>query len=225
MSIRNPLSFALVAIFLCGCAATPSKLTTQKQRISYVVGYRIGENLKNERMDIDSKALLLAINDAESGRPARLSSDQMRAAVLAYQHKREADQATLAQRNLAAGTKFLAANAKKPGVVTLPSGLQYKVITEGKGPRPNVSDTVVANYRGLLIDGTEFDSSYKRGKPATFPLTGVIQGWQQALQLMPVGSKWRVYIPANLAYGAGGVGIVIGPNETLIFDIELLKIK
>ncbi len=225
MSIRVPLTFTLVAVFMGGCAATSPKLTTDKQRLSYVVGYKIGQNLKRQHMDIDPKALLQAIEDAENGKPARLNSDQIRAAVVAYQHKRQADYSTLAQKNLETGSKFLAENGKKPGVVTLPSGLQYKVITEGKGPKPKISDTVVANYQGLLLDGTVFDSSYKRGRPATFPLSGVIQGWQQALPLMRVGSKWRIYIPANLAYGAGGADGVIGPNETLIFDIELLKIK
>ncbi|MHB8346993.1 MAG: FKBP-type peptidyl-prolyl cis-trans isomerase [Acidiferrobacterales bacterium] len=225
MSIRIPLALALASVFMGGCAATSSKLTTDKQRLSYVVGYRIGENLKSQNMDIDPGALMLAIEDVEKGRAARLTSGQMRAAVVAFQHKREADQASLAQRNLETGTRFLAENGKKPGVVTLPSGLEYKVITAGKGRKPTMSDTVVANYRGLLIDGTEFDSSYKRGKPATFALNGVIPGWQQALQLMPVGSKWRVYIPASLAYGANGAGSVIGPNEALIFDIDLLKIK
>ena len=225
MNARSSLVFALTAVLLGACAATAPRLTTNKQQISYMIGYRIGQNLKNQNMDIDPRALLQALEDAQSGRPERLSSAQMKAAVATYKHERQSEYTALAQKNLVAGTKFLAENAKKPGVITLASGLEYRVITEGKGRRPKITDTIVANYRGRLIDGTEFDSSYKRGAPATFRLSGVIRGWQQALQLMPVGSTWRIYVPADLAYGPGGAGSVIGPNETLIFDIELLQIR
>ena len=129
------------------------------------------------------------------------------------------------KKNLEAGQAYLEANKKKEGVVTLPSGLQYKIITEGKGKQPKSTDTVVAHYRGTLINGTEFDSSYKRNEPATFPVAGVIKGWQEALPLMKEGAKWQVYIPAELAYGPRGAGDVIGPNEVLVFDIELLSVK
>jgi len=225
MNIRVPLSFAFAAVLVGGCAATSTKLTTDKQRISYVVGYQIGQNLKHQRMDIDPQAFTQAVEDVLNGTPAKLSNDEMRAAIASYQQKRQADNSALADKNMKAGQEFLASNKTKPGVVTLPSGLQYRIITAGKGRKPKLTDTVVANYRGTLIDGTEFDSSYKRGTPATFPLGGVIKGWQEALQLMPEGSKWEVYIPAGLAYGPQGAGSVIGPDETLIFDIELVKIK
>jgi FKBP-type peptidyl-prolyl cis-trans isomerase FklB len=129
------------------------------------------------------------------------------------------------KKNLEAGQAFLEANKKKEGVVTLPSGLQYKVLTEGKGKQPKSSDSVIAHYRGTLINGTEFDSSYKRNEPATFPVQGVVKGWQEALPLMKEGAKWQIYIPADLAYGPRGAGQAIGPNETLIFDIELISVK
>ena len=127
--------------------------------------------------------------------------------------------------NKQAGDAFLAANKSKESVVTLPSGLQYKILTEGTGPKPTASDSVVCNYRGTLIDGKEFDSSYQRGQPATFPVGQVIKGWTEALQLMPVGSKWQLFIPSELAYGSRGAGADIGPNSTLIFEVELISIK
>jgi FKBP-type peptidyl-prolyl cis-trans isomerase FklB len=130
-----------------------------------------------------------------------------------------------ADKNKAEGEAFLAANKSKEGIVTLPSGLQYKILTEGKGPKPTAADTVVCNYRGTLINGTEFDSSYKRGEPATFPVGGVIKGWTEALQLMPVGSKWQLFIPSGMAYGERGAGADIGPNATLIFEVELISIQ
>jgi FKBP-type peptidyl-prolyl cis-trans isomerase FklB len=133
--------------------------------------------------------------------------------------------AASSSKNTDAGAAFLAANAKKPGVKTLPDGLQYKVITEGKGEKPTLNDVVTVHYMGTLVDGKEFDSSYKRGEPATFPVAGVIAGWTEALQLMPAGSTWELYIPANLAYGEQGAPPVIGPNETLIFKVQLLSVK
>ncbi len=225
MKIRVPVTIVFATALIAGCAANTPKLTTDKQRISYVVGYQIGQNLKQQHMDIDPKAFSEAVADVLSGAPAKMSDKEMRQAILAYQQKRAVEGAAAADKNMKAGQAFLAQNKTKPGVVTLPSGLQYKIITAGHGRKPKLTDTVVANYRGTLIDGTEFDSSYKRGTPATFPLQGVIKGWQEALPLMPVGSKWEVYIPSDLAYGPNGAGSTIGPNETLIFDIELLKIK
>ncbi len=225
MNIRVPLAFTIAAIFISGCAATSTKLTTDKQRLSYVVGYQIGQNLKSQHMDIDPKAFSQAVEDVLSGTPAKLTDDEMHAAVVAYQQKRQQESSAEAEKNMKAGQEFLAENKTKPGIVTLPSGLQYKIINKGTGRKPKLTDTVIANYRGTLINGTEFDSSYKRGTPATFPLAGVIKGWQEALQLMPLGSKWEVYIPSELAYGPNGAGSAIGPNETLIFDIHLIKIK
>jgi FKBP-type peptidyl-prolyl cis-trans isomerase len=139
--------------------------------------------------------------------------------------KREASTQVAGNANKTAGEAFLAANKTKEGVVTLPSGLQYKILKAGDGPKPTAADTVVCNYRGTLIDGKEFDASEKHGGPATFPVSGVIKGWTEALQLMPVGSKWQLYIPSDMAYGASGAGGDIGPNSTLIFDVELVSIK
>ncbi|MDA8420835.1 MAG: FKBP-type peptidyl-prolyl cis-trans isomerase [Pseudomonadota bacterium] len=225
MSSRIASVLALAATLLGGCATTQPRLATDRQQISYVVGYRIGLNLRSEHMDVNHRVLLMAIRDAEHDRPSRLSAGQTRTAIATYQHRREKEFAAQAQKNLVAGEKFLAANRSKAGVVTLPSGLQYKIVVEGKGRRPAISDTVVASYRGMHIDGREFDSSHRHGGPATFPVSGVIRGWQQALQLMPVGSRWRIFVPADLAYGATGSGSVIGPDETLVFDIQLLNIR
>jgi len=154
-----------------------------------------------------------------------MSPEDMHAAVQDHQKKEQEKMESATKKNLETSQAFLDANKKKEGVVTLPSGLQYKVVTEGSGKQPKSSDSVVAHYRGTLINGNEFDSSYKRNEPATFPVAGVIKGWQEALPLMKEGSKWQVYIPPELAYGARGAGNIIGPNEALIFDIELLSIK
>jgi FKBP-type peptidyl-prolyl cis-trans isomerase FklB len=200
-------------------------LKTDKQKFSYSAGYQIGQNLKRQNLELDPKAFSQGAQDAISSKPAQLKPEEMQAAFQAQQKKDMEKQAAAAKKNLDAGQAFLATNKKKDGVVTLPSGLQYKVITEGKGKQPKSTDTVVAHYRGTLINGTEFDSSYQRNEPATFPVGGVIKGWQEALPLMKEGAKWQVYIPADLAYGPRGAGGEIGPNEALIFDIELLSVK
>ena len=166
--------------------------------------------------------------DALANGKVQLTDDQIKTVMTALQtqvrQKMEAKRLAEVETNKKEGAAFLAANAKKEGVVTLPSGLQYKILTPGTGPKPTATDSVVCNYRGTLLDKTEFDSSYKRGQPATFPVTGVIKGWTEALQLMPVGSKWQLYIPADLAYGERGKP-PIGPNATLVFDLELLSIQ
>jgi FKBP-type peptidyl-prolyl cis-trans isomerase FklB len=200
-------------------------LKTDKQKFSYTAGYQIGQNLKRQNLDLDSKTFSQGVQDAITNAKPRLKPEEMQAAVQAQQKKDMDKQAAVAKKNLDAGQAFLEANKKKDGVVTLPSGLQYKVVTEGKGKQPKSTDTVVAHYRGTLINGTEFDSSYQRNEPATFPVGGVIKGWQEALPLMKEGSKWQVYIPSDLAYGPRGAGAGIGPNEVLIFDIELLSVK
>ena len=169
------------------------------------------------------------MRDGLSGAKPTMTDEQMRAARVQLQQTvmaaRQAESAKLAAANQAAGGEFLKTNGATPGVVTLPSGLQYQVLTAGKGPKPAADDTVSCNYRGTLIDGTEFDSSYGRGEPLTIAVGGVIKGWTQALQLMPVGSKWRLFVPSDLAYGAKGAGKQIGPNATLIFEVELLSIQ
>ncbi|MHB8624084.1 MAG: FKBP-type peptidyl-prolyl cis-trans isomerase N-terminal domain-containing protein [Sulfuricaulis sp.] len=200
-------------------------LKTEKQKFSYTVGFQIGQNLKRQNLDVDPRIVAQGIQGALTGASPKLTPDEMHATVLAYQKKEQEKNDELAKKNLADGQAFLEANKKKAGVITLPDGLQYKVITAGNGKQPKLTDTVVAQYRGTLINGTEFDSSYKRNEPATFPVEGVIKGWQEVLPLMKEGSKWEIYIPADLAYGPRGAGNVIGPNEVLIFDIELLTVK
>jgi FKBP-type peptidyl-prolyl cis-trans isomerase len=203
--------------------------TTPKEKTSYAIGLNIGAGLHRDGVDVDSNMLLRGIKDAMAGAKPALTDEEAKAALTALQNevrqKHEAMMQQAGEANTKQGEAFLAANKTKPGVVTLPSGLQYKILKEGNGPKPSATDTVVCNYRGTLVDGTEFDSSYKRGQPTTFPVGGVIKGWTEALQLMPVGSKWQLFIPSGLAYGPPGRGPVIGPNAVLVFDIELLSIQ
>jgi FKBP-type peptidyl-prolyl cis-trans isomerase FklB len=202
-----------------------AKPSSDKEKFSYAVGFQVAQSLKQQGANIDLKTFSQAINDVMSGAKLKLSMQEMQSAVENYQKQQMAERASKGEEAKKAGEKFLAENKKKKGVVTTDSGLQYEVIKKGNGKKPAPTDTVVANYRGTLIDGTVFDSSYKRGEPATFGVNKVIPGWQEVLQLMPVGSKYKVFIPSELAYGARGAGATIGPNETLIFEIELLKIK
>ncbi len=200
-------------------------LESDKEKFSYSVGVQVATSLNQAGPSLDIPALTQAIKDVLSGAELKLTEDEMKQAFQAYQKQLREEQAARADKNLHAGQDFLAANKKKPGVVELPSGLQYQIIREGDGKKPTAQDSVEVHYRGTLINGNEFDSSYKRNETVTFPVNGVIQGWQEILPLMPVGSKWKVFIPADLAYGAQGAGTSIGPNETLVFDIELIAIK
>jgi FKBP-type peptidyl-prolyl cis-trans isomerase len=205
-------------------------LTTNKQKASYAIGMNWGTGLHRQNIDVDSAALIQGMKDALAGGKTLLTEDEARTALMQLQkevqEKQQAKAAAEGEANKKEGEAFLAANKSKEGVVTLPSGLQYKILKEGTGPKPTATDSVVCNYKGTLINGTEFDSSYKRGEPATFPVTGVIKGWTEALQLMPVGSKWQLFIPSDLAYGPRGTpGGPIGPNATLIFEVELVSIK
>jgi len=214
-------------------AAAPLVLTTQKDKASYAIGMNIGKSVaakfKSDSLDVNNAIFLRGMKDALAGGKMLLTDDEAKAVLDALQTEmRKTQEEKMVQAgdvNKAKGDAFLAANKAKDGVVTLPSGLQYKIVTTGTGPKPVPTDSVVCNYRGTLIDGTEFDASAKHGGPATFPVNQVIPGWTEALQLMPVGSKWQLYIPSNLAYGPRGAGGDIGPNSTLIFDIELLSIK
>ena len=210
-------------------AEAQEPLPTDKQKQSYSIGVDIGKRIKSQSIDVDANALVQGVRHALSGEKTLLSEQEMNDALSALQKEMMAKQAErakqLGEKNLKEGEAFLAENKKKEGVKTLPSGLQYKVITAGTGKTPTAEDTVVTNYRGTLVDGTEFDSSFKRGQPATFPVKGVIPGWTEALQLMKEGAKWELVIPANLAYGERGAGNVIGPNATLIFEIELISVK
>jgi FKBP-type peptidyl-prolyl cis-trans isomerase FklB len=209
--------------------ADPVQLTTLKDRVSYSIGLDIGNSFKKQEIDIDPDLLIMGLKDALSGEKVLLTDQEAREALIAFQEemrsKQENRMEEIAEKNSKAGEAFLAENKKKEGVNTLPSGLQYRVLTAGTGKIPQATDTVSTHYRGTLIDGTEFDSSYKRGEPATFPVSGVIKGWTEALQLMKVGSKWQLFIPADLAYGPRGTGGTIGPNSTLIFEVELLSIQ
>jgi len=189
----------------------------------------LGKGLHRDAVDIDPNILLQGLKDGLAGSKTLLTDDEARATMMALQNdlrqKQQAKMQEAGAANLKAGQDFLAANKTKEGVVTLPSGLQYKILTEGTGPKPSADDSVVCNYRGTLLDNTEFDSSYKRGQPTTFQVGQVIRGWTEALQLMPVGSKWQLFIPPDLAYGPRGAGANIGPNATLIFEVELLSIQ
>jgi FKBP-type peptidyl-prolyl cis-trans isomerase len=209
--------------------AAPAVLTTDKEKDSYAVGLNVGRSLKKQPVAIDTPSLLRGVNDALSDRKPLLTDAEIDAALKQLQgevqKKQDAELAKMGEANMKEGEEFLAANRAKDGVVTLPSGLQYKIVTAGTGAKPTAKDTVVCNYRGALINGTEFDSSYKRGQPASFPVGGVIKGWTEALQLMPVGSKWQLFVPSDLAYGERGAGGAIGPNQTLVFDVELISIK
>ncbi|MBZ5697362.1 MAG: FKBP-type peptidyl-prolyl cis-trans isomerase [Acidobacteriia bacterium] len=204
-------------------------LKTQKDKASYAIGLNIGRSLQKDSVDVDPDILLQGLKDALAGGKSLLSDDEMKAALTALQadvNKRQQEKMqVVGEANKKEGEAFLAANKAKEGVVTLPSGLQYKILKVGTGPKPVASDSVVCDYRGTLLDGTEFDSSYKRGQSATFPVGQVIKGWTEALQLMPVGSKWQLFIPPEMAYGQHGAGADIGPNATLIFEVELLSIQ
>jgi FKBP-type peptidyl-prolyl cis-trans isomerase len=199
-------------------------LTTQKDKASYAIGMNIGTGLHRDSVDVDPDILAKGLKDAMSGAKPLLSDDEMKSALTTLQADVQKKQEIKMAVDKKMGEDFLAANKTKEGVVTLPSGLQYKILKEGDGPKPAASDTVVCNYRGTLVDGTEFDSSYKRGEPATFGVSQVIHGWTEALQLMPVGSKWQLFIPSDLAYGPRGRP-GIEPNAMLIFEVELLSIE
>jgi len=214
-------------------AAAAPALTTRKDKFSYALGMNIGngykQGLEKQSVEFDADLIAQGVKDAMSGAKTRLTEEEAKAVLTEVQtevnKQRQEKMKEAADKNKAEGEAFLAANKSKEGVVTLPSGLQYKILTAGIGPKPAASDQVNCNYRGTLIDGTEFDSSYKRGTPATFGVGQVIKGWTEALQLMPIGSKWQLFIPSSLAYGErGGPGGAIGPNEALIFEVELLSI-
>lgn len=225
----------LTAAFLCllisACSSQKRgevELKTSTDTVSYTIGMNIGRDAKQSALKLNVDALAMGLADQLEGK-AKFTDEQTQKIMTALQTSMQAEQQKKMEKagaeNKAAGEKFLAENKSKPGVVTLPSGLQYKVITMGTGPKPKDTDMVTTHYRGTLIDGKEFDSSFKRGQPATFPCNRVIKGWTEALQLMPVGSKWQLFVPSDLAYGPAGAGQDIGPNSTLIFEVELLEIK
>lgn len=229
---------AVLAVLLvaAGCTAGEKsgeskkvELTSVKDKVSYGIGMSMGRDFSNQKIEIDPAILAQGIKDTLAGGPTLMTDEEAQTTLMNFQQemmaKQEAEAQAMGEKNQAAGAAFLAENGKKDGVVTLPSGLQYKILSEGTGKSPAKEDTVTVNYRGTLIDGTEFDSSYKRGEPATFPVGGVIPGWTEALQLMKEGAKWQLFIPADLAYGERGAGPVIEPNSALLFEVELISIQ
>lgn len=231
MKLKSALWSVLGIVVLAGAARAeePPALKDQKEKVSYAVGMDIAANMKRQLVEVDPDVMARAMKDVFAGNKTLLTPEESKAVLTAYQQELRARQAEakkkLGEKNKEEGEAFLAANKTKEGVVTLASGLQYKILKQGEGPKPTADDSVECQYRGTLIDGTEFDSSYKRGQPAVFPVKGVIKGWTEALQLMPVGSKWQLFVPADLAYGERGAGPDIGPAATLVFEVELLGIK
>jgi len=205
------------------------KLDTQTNKASYSIGIQMGSQMAPIKDLLNQDAIMMGFKDIMSGTEPKLTLEEMQTVMQEFQktiaEKQQAKKTAMSASNDAEGEKFLSENKTKEGVITTESGLQYKVITAGTGATPKATDTVVTHYSGTLINGKVFDSSYKRNSPATFPVNGVIKGWTEALQLMKVGAKWQLFIPANLAYGERGAGANIGPNEALIFEIELLEIK
>ena len=230
MTLRTT-SMVVAMALTAGAACTQDvpALTSPKEKRSYALGVNIGTGLGKQGMDIDAALLAKGLQDALAGKKTLLTQEEVQAVLAEFQAEMQKKQAAAMQQaaetNKKAGDAFLAANKAKEGVVTLPSGLQYKVLKAGEGKKPAAEDTVVCHYRGTLIDGTEFDSSYSRNEPLTIPVNRIIRGWSEALQLMPVGSKWQLVIPASLAYGERGTPGPIGPNAVLIFEVELLSIK
>ncbi|MCC5797411.1 MAG: FKBP-type peptidyl-prolyl cis-trans isomerase [Methylophaga sp.] len=204
--------------------ADNANLDTDQQKLSYIFGIQVGQNMLAEGIDLDLSAFSAGVADMLAGQQPRLDQATAERLVGEYQQKQAQKMAEILNEKQAQAKAFMTENAARDGVVTTESGLQYEVLQAGDGATPGPEDRVIAHYHGTLIDGTVFDSSYDRGEPATFPVNGVIQGWQEALQMMQEGAKWRVVIPGNLAYGPRGAGELIGPNETLIFDIELVAI-
>ncbi len=227
---RTLLALACLGLLApTACAQEQPPVQSEQQKTSYSLGYNIGRDFSQKNLDIDPDVLMRGMKDALAGNTTALSEDEMRQAMMNLQKQMIAQQQQqvkqLADANEQAGKAFLAENRQKEGVKTTMSGLQYKIITKGTGKKPGRDDKVTVNYRGRLLDGTEFDSSYKRNKPATFPVGGVIPGWTEGLQLMKEGAKWQLFIPAKLAYGEKGAGPMIGPNATLIFDVELISVN
>jgi FKBP-type peptidyl-prolyl cis-trans isomerase FklB len=219
------LIFAVLSLLLpvLGEEKSP-QLKDQNDKVSYSIGVNIGMNLNKAKVSVNPEILAAGIKDAIAGKP-QLTEEQRKEVMTTFEKDMEQKQKAAGQKNAADGAKFLEENKKKEGVKTTASGLQYKVIKEGSGPQPKATDVVTVNYRGTLIDGTEFDSSYKRGEPATFPVNRVIKGWTEGVQLMKVGSKFQLFIPPNLAYGDRAVSPDLPANSTLIFEVELLDVK
>jgi FKBP-type peptidyl-prolyl cis-trans isomerase len=229
MKIKTLLPLAMAALAVQIQAEDKTVLTDLKDKAGYSIGANIGSSLKQDAVDVNIDALVAGLKDSFTGGATQLTAEQQQEALTAFQkvmaEKTVARQKELGEKAKKEGEEFLAANKAKVGVMTLPSGLQYKVLAEGNGAQPKPTDQVTVNYRGTLVDGTEFDSSYKRGEPVTFPVNEVIPGWSEALPLMKSGAKWQIVVPAGLAYGERGAGRDIPPNATLVFEIELIGVK
>ncbi|OGT41734.1 MAG: hypothetical protein A3F13_08790 [Gammaproteobacteria bacterium RIFCSPHIGHO2_12_FULL_40_19] len=229
--MKKLLPTIVLSAFCCASAyaATPAPLTTDTGKLSYSMGFKTGEAMKTHSIAIDTQDFAQGLQDGYQGTKPQLTEAVMQTSLSTMQkqmvQKMQQQYAQVAEKNTQEGQTYLTNNAKAPGIVTLPSGLQYKVIDAGKGESPTLNDTVTVNYEGTLINGTVFDSSYKRGQPATFKVRDVIQGWQDALTHMKPGATWMLYIPASLAYGKQGSMGAIGPNETLIFKVDLISVK
>lgn len=230
IEMKYPLltALAVILLFNTGSAAETPKIEDEKDRVNYSLGYQIGEDLKRQGVELQSELIVKGIRDAISGTSPLMTPQDMRTVLVDLKKRIEKTERERllkdSGKNLAEGEVFLSENARKEGVQVLPSGLQYRVVREGSGASPKATDTVTVNYRGMHIDGTEFDSSYKRNKPAIFRVDRVIRGWTEALQLMKEGAKWELSIPAKLAYGERGAGTGIPPNSALIFDVELIAV-
>jgi FKBP-type peptidyl-prolyl cis-trans isomerase FklB len=229
MTMKLWVCAGVVLMMVAGSAfAEQKELKGEKERLGYSMGWITGQQMKRQDIDTDVDMFAKGMKDSLAGGELLMTEKEIQETLTAFQRdmgaKQQEKMKQLAENNKKAGEAFLAENKKKEGVKTLPSGLQYKIITEGTGKMPKETDTVTTNYKGTLIDGTEFDSSYKRGQPATFPVNGVIKGWTEALQMMKEGAKWQLFIPSDLAYGERGAGGAIAPNETLIFEVELIAV-
>jgi len=218
------LSAGLILFSACNKSESASgEFKTEREKVAYSLGVDIGRNIEAAKIDsLELETMFAGIRDVMNKKDVKISDEDAKRILMEFFNKKQ--QAALAEKG-AKATKFFAENKKKAGVVTLPSGLQYQVIKEGTGPKPTINDKVTVHYHGTLLDGKVFDSSVETGQPATFPVGGVITGWTEGLQLMPVGSKWKLFIPSNLAYGERGASNVIGPNEPLIFEVELISIN
>jgi len=230
MKVRGGMIVGMMLMATTAVAAESLELKTPKDKVSYAIGMDMGNSLKQNNIEVNPDVLGKAIKDVLTGQKLVLNDEEAKTALMNLQKEMQEQQQTKmkaqGEKNAKEGEAFLAENKKKDGVKTTASGLQYQVITEGKGKSPKETDKVTVQYKGTLLDGTEFDSSYKRGQPASFPVNGVIKGWTEALQLMKEGAKWKLFIPANLAYGETGTqGGPIGPNATLVFEVELVSVQ
>lgn len=227
--VLTTLGFCMMSSPLWAAANKSTELKNQKDKTSYSLGVDVGKSIQKQKIDINPEVFLTGLKDGQANKTSLMTEEEIQQTLVGLQtemiERQKAQMKTLASKNQSEGDKYLAENKKKKGVVTLPSGLQYRVIQEGKGESPKATDMVTTHYRGKLIDGTEFDSSYTRGEPVKFVVNGVIPGWTEALQLMKPGAKWELVVPAKLAYGENGVGQIIGPNATLLFEVELLSLE